>query len=155
MPAPTIHIPNRPLPGMQNAGFHQRFRVGTCEEADCEWFEFGRDGMDDGAPFTHPAGVRCGDTARCSPCATPRPSGRLCGNCAPCKAGTANCPCPQRVNARDSQGRRGHLVPDTSILPVLSFTTDRQATRVVTPDEFMTRLHEGADSLHHILTRGL
>lgn len=152
---PTIHIPNRPLPGMQAAGFHQKFRVGTCDEADCEWFLNGKVGIDSGEPFVHPAGVECNDTSRCKPCVSPRPSGRLCGNCEPCKSGTANCPCPSRVMARSATtGRRGHLVPDFQIVPVLT-VADMFGAREVVPDEFLTRLHEGTDAINHIRTRGL
>lgn len=161
---PTIHIPNRPLPGMQAAGFHQKFRVGTCEEADCEWFLNGRTGMDANAPFVHPAGVQCGDTSRCQPCRSPRQSGALCGNCEPCKSGTANCPCPSRVMARSTAtGRRGHLVPDFQITPVLSHSnavTRRDDvtewdTRPVGVSEWVDRLHTGTDMIHRINTNGL
>ena len=151
----TIHIPNRPLPGMQQAGFHQKFRVGTCDEADCEWFLNGRNGQDDGAPFVHPAGVQCGDTSRCQPCRSPRPSGALCGSCDPCKSGTANCPCPSRVMARSATtGRRGHLVPDFQIVPVLTHA-DLGGVRTVDTSEWVDRLHEGTDMVHRIRTRGL
>ncbi len=152
---PVIHIPNRPLPGMQQAGFHQKFRVGTCEEADCEWFLNGKVGFDQGEPFVHPAGVECADTKRCKPCVSPRPSGALCGHCEPCKAGTANCPCPSRVMARSATtGRRGHLVPDFQIVPVLSLA-DVTGARPVVVDEWLTRLHEGTDAIQFIRTRGL
>jgi hypothetical protein len=153
---PTIVIPNAPLPGMQSTGFHQKFRVGTCEEADCEWFLNGREGIDEGGRFVHPAGVQCGDTTRCQPCKSPRYSGALCGVCEPCKSGTANCPCPQRVTARSmTTGRRGHMVPDFQIIPVLSYTEPFKSPRAVGTDEWLTRLHEGTDRLTFIRTRGL
>jgi hypothetical protein len=153
---PTIVSPNAPLPGMQATGFHQKFRVGTCEEADCEWFLNGREGIDEGGRFVHPAGVQCGDTTRCQPCKSPRYSGALCGVCEPCKSGTANCPCPQRVTARSmTTGRRGHMVPDFQIIPVLSYTEPFKSPRAVGTDEWLTRLHEGTDRLTFIRTRGL
>lgn len=62
-------------PGMQTTRINQPMRIGTCQEANCEWFLVGAEGMDEGMPFSHPAGVRCGDFQRCT---------------------HPNCPCPQR-----------------------------------------------------------
>jgi len=156
---PTIYLPTAPLPGMQAAGFHQKFRVGTCEEFECEWFLYGHDGFDHlppcdrhskretcaecdhEAPFHHPQGVRCGDFQRCT---------------------DPNCPCPSRVMVRDSRGNRGHLVPDFQVTPVLSISersdprfAQSVASRAVDSSEWLDRLHEGTDMIQRIRTRGL
>lgn len=157
---PTIHLPAIPAPGMQAAGFHQQFRVGTCEEAECEWFLYGHDGVDHlppckshssretcpecdhEAPFNHPQGVQCGDFQRCT---------------------DPNCPCPDRVKAVSrTTGRRGHLVVDIQVMPVLSVSelADQRypqsvRTRPVVTDEWLTRLHEGTDTIQRLRTRGL
>jgi len=150
---PTIYLPSRPLPGMDAYGFHQSFRIGTCEEFECEWFLYGKTGEDEGAPFTHPAGVECGDFSRCQPCSTNRK--RPCGTCIPCLTGTANCPCPQRLKLiRESDGRRGHPVPNYQITPVLSIS-DTQISRPVVVSEFKDRLAEGVETIRFIRTRGL
>ena len=166
---PTIVIPNGPVPGMQTTGIRQRMRLGTCEEYECEWFFQGRTGVDDGQPFNHPVGVRCGDTKGCLPCQSPRPSGRLCGMCAPCKAGTANCPCPGRLahSLRDPS-RRGHLVPDFGSPQHLTFQRaptvhvgkyrlrgDLHQAVEISQSEFIDRVAEGSDAYNHIRTRGL
>lgn len=169
MPRPTIVIPNGNVPGMQTSSVHQRMRLGTCEEHECEWFYKGKTGVDDGQPFVHPAGVRCGDTKGCPPCQSPRPSGRLCGTCPPCRAGTANCPCPGRLarSLRDPN-RRGHLVPDFANPQYLTFKraptihvggrvlrADMRNATAISQSEFIDRVAEGSDTYNHIKTRGL
>jgi hypothetical protein len=150
---PDIYLPSRPLPGMQAASVHQKFRLATCAEFECEWFLQGREGEDGGKPFTHPQGVACGDFSRCKPCATSRRS--QCGACEPCRLGTANCPCLGRL-ARSEQNPnvRGHLVPDERIIPVTAIAK-AEGRRLVTPDEWLYRLHEGVDSLIQIREHGL
>lgn len=151
---PRIYLPRRPLPGMDAYGFHQSFRLGTCAEFDCEWFLYGKTGEDEGKPFTHPAGVECGDTRYCKPCVN-GPRAKQCGVCEPCRSGTANCPCPQRLKAiRESDGRRGHPVPNEQVMPVLSIS-DAQTSRPVVVSEFTDRIAGGVDMIQRIRTRGL
>lgn len=134
--APPVLLPD---PAYQRLSFAVAMRLGTCEEFGCEWFLHGREGIDDGKPFRHPAGVECGDHARC-----PDP----------------NCPCPSRLrwelrNNRPT-GRRGHLVPDTARPdPVTYQRAINTGRQMVTADEWLYRLHEGVDSYTTIKTRGL
>jgi hypothetical protein len=122
------------MPGMRTITVRAATKIVSCREAGCAWFERGKDGEDEGAPFHHPAGVECGDHARC-----PDP----------------NCPCPQRlawemdINGRPT-GRRGHKVVDTGRPRAHSVDG-----RPVVPDEWLTRLHEGTEAITHIRTRGL
>jgi hypothetical protein len=167
-----IIIPQHSPDGMQTHHFHQNFRLGTCEEFGCEWFRDGREGEDGGLPFSHPQGVRCGDYSRCKPC-TNGPRGPLCGACGPCKAGTANCPCPSRLaRSMRNPAVRGHLVPELAIdglrdvdlrhalgrqrLPAPVRELGSWAQRAPIRDtEWLDRLHEGTYTLDHIRTRGI
>lgn len=155
-----LMVPGRPIPGMQNIGLHQPMRLGTCEEAGCEWFLNGKDGLDAGEPFSHPAGVRCGDFARCT---------------------DPNCPCPSRL-VRSSRAPRlpisrlsypdqvGHLVPDITRETAYHYapaTGVRLASGVVTvgaltnqartidEGEFRDRLQEGVGRFREIQQHGL
>lgn len=176
---PEIIIPNRPIAGMENVGIHNPMRIGTCEEFGCEWFLYGRTGQDEGRPFAHPAGVRCGDFSRCQPCKSPPRKGALCGTCEPCKSGTANCPCPGRLaRSLTNPNIRGHLVPDDSQelkfhhspgviarrpigfngLPnqhaAPQLHPDPTRLRTIGVSEFVDRLHEGVGTYEHILKHG-
>lgn len=162
-------------PWQQRLAAAQPMRQATCEEVACEWWAFGKDGMDEGHSFRHPAGVRCGDFSRCLPCSSPivvrTANGgtrkRLCGACPPCKAGTSNCPCsgrkanhklPATAEYEDrviDPVARAHFRP----LPVLHRRTVVQhrevVSREIVPAEFRDRIAEGLDARNHILTRGL
>lgn len=138
----------RPAPGMQTARVEIPQRICSCEEYGCEWFQFGRTGEDEGFPFVHPAGVRCGDMRGCTPCASPIVQNgrkRLCGVCLPCKAGTANCPCAQRLP---------HRIP-TEQFPLRHVYAITDSRRLVSGSEWKDRVAEGLEARHHILTRGL
>lgn len=125
-------------PGMQRVAMRVATKIVGCREAGCEWFLHGKEGIDEGAPFKHPAGVECGDHARCT---------------------HPNCPCPQRLaweigaDGRHT-GRRGHKVQDVD-RPLQFKHATRAGARPVTEDEFVTRLYEGVDTIQHIRTRGL
>lgn len=117
--------PNRIPPGMQRVSVRVPMRRATCEEVNCSWFLHGIESEDADGPFTHPAGVRCGDSARC-----PHP----------------NCPCPQRALS--------HKVPDERYQPIYTVATNA-GTEAVVPGEWMERLAAGAEAAHTIKTRGL
>ena len=176
---PNVVIPNRPIAGMESMGFKNPMRIGTCEEFGCEWFLYGRTGQDEGRPFAHPAGVRCGDYTRCQPCTNPPRKGALCGACEPCKAGTANCPCPSRLaRSMANPTIRGHLVPDDNRDVTFHYSPgviarqpigfngapnphaapqllpDPRFVRQVGVSEFVDRLHEGVDAYAHIAKHG-
>lgn len=124
--------------GMQRLAIRCASKVVSCREAGCEWYLYGKVGMDEGAPFEHPAGAECGNHQQC-----PHP----------------NCPCPQRLAwevGPDGRltNRRGHKVQDTDRPPRYAISTD-QGRRLVVPDEWLTRLHEGVETLQFIRTRGL
>jgi hypothetical protein len=110
---------------MQSARAAVPMRAATCEEVDCEWFLYGHEGEDEGAPFIHPAGVQCGDFKRCW---------------------HPNCPCPARA--------RTHKVPAEQY-PVLYRVATNAGVRQVTDDEWRYRVEEGFDAAHHIRTRGI
>jgi hypothetical protein len=125
-------VPQAPVEaGMQSARASRPMRPASCEEAKCEWFLYGHEGEDYNAehgrvePFTHPAGVECGDFKRC-----PHP----------------NCPCPAR--------KRTHKVPLES-LPIRHKIVTAQTNRLVTPTEWIDRVREGYYTRERILTRGL
>ena len=144
----------RPAKGMQMADAHIPSRKASCEEVLCEYFLLGKTGADAGFPFTHPAGVECGDFKGCNPCehvirevgANGVPTVRLCGYCMPCKAGTANCPCAERLTH--------HRIADERFSVRFHVATP-EANREVVPDEYMQRTGEGMETLHHIKTRGI
>lgn len=125
--------------GMQETRINVATKIAGCEEARCEWFLHGKEGEDEGAPFRHPAGVECGDHQGC-----PDP----------------NCPCPQRLAwelnpyTGKATGRRGHKIQDHEKPPLYTVNAGVGA-RAVTPDEWLTRLHEGTDATTFIRTRGL
>lgn len=153
---PGLVIPQR---GMQSVSLKVATRIGSCVDFGCEWYRDGREGLDEGLPFRHPAGVPCGDHAGCRPC-TNR-GGLLCGRCEPCKSGTANCPCPQRLAWEIDQfgrktGRRGHLMQNLdSRKPVTYRHATELGRREVVEDEWVTRLHEGTETYARLVTRGL
>lgn len=164
-----------PKPHEQRMTLLQPMRAATCEEVFCTWQALGHEGMDDGLPFKHPAGVRCGDYSRCLPCTSPEIATaatgvtrkKPCGQCPPCKAGTANCPCPARG--------RTHKLPNTPEYedrftdPVARATYRPQpirhrynvwqgrqvVSREVTGDEWKHRIAEGLEARNHILKRGI
>lgn len=111
--------------GMQRLRVNQPMRIGTCEEAECSWYLRGHEGMDEGAPFSHPAGVRCGDAIRCT---------------------HPNCPCPQR---------QPHMVPDERFDLRFFGAVGMQPERQIVPDEWMQRTGEGAYVTKIIRERGL
>lgn len=141
-------------PGEQALRIDQPIRPATCEEVGCEWFILGKEGQDEGKPFTHPAGVPCGDFSRCLPCSHPeqirKASGgfrkKPCGGCPPCLSGTANCPCPARKHRRPV---------DEDIVPPKHRMSVQGSTREVVGDEWKYRIDEGLDARNRLLTRGL
>lgn len=114
-----------PIVGEQQARAAQPMRPATCEEVGCEWFLHGHEGWDEGAPFKHPAGVRCGDFARCT---------------------DPNCPCPPRA--------RSHRVPAEQY-PVLYRMATAGGVRQVVADEWRYRVAEGVDRAHELRRRGI
>jgi hypothetical protein len=152
-PMPRLMVPD---PALQLTRLNARMRLATCEEVGCAWFLEGKTGMDEGMPFTHPQGVACGDFTRCQPCRHKS----QCGTCEPCKAGTANCPCPSRlrfevVGGRHT-GRRGLVAHDIDCRQPVQFVHATGAgPREVIEDEWVTRLHVGVESFNHITRRGL
>lgn len=125
-------------PGMQRMGIRVATTIVSCEAAGCSWFLNGSEGMDEGAPYVHPAGVRCGDSIRCK---------------------HPNCPCPRRlVRERGADGRltgrQGHKVQDVDRGPAYIHNTGGMA-RQVSDSEWTDRLHEGVDALIHIRKHGL
>lgn len=111
--------------GMQDARLSQPMRPATCEEVSCTWFMFGHEGEDEGAPFVHPAGVRCGDFKNCW---------------------HPNCPCPARA--------RSHRVPAEQY-PLKYQVATNAGVRPVSNDEWRYRVAEGIDAAHHLKTRGI
>ena len=136
LPLPRLLV-NDPV--TQISRLNARMRMAACEEVECEWFLHGREGMDEGKPFRHPAGVQCGDHRGCT---------------------DDNCPCPSRlryeiVNGRLT-GRRGHVKHDVDCRQPVQYVHATQAgPREVIEDEWVTRLHEGVDAYNHSATRGL
>jgi len=137
---PHYHIVDRmparvvaPEVGMQAMRTVRPKGLLSCEDAGCLWFLNGREGIDDGAPFTHPAGVECGDFARCE---------------------DKNCPCPQNVIEWPTGECRGHAIPCVYCSGVFSHVVTG-AIREVSFDEYFYRLDEGLDSLVTIKSRGL
>lgn len=127
-------------------------RRANCAENDCEWFLHGRAGMDDGHPFSHPAGVECGDFRGCLPCASPievqgangRVKKKLCGKCGPCVSGTSNCPCAQRQ----------HWTTDEA-LPLRHVIATSAGVRIVEGQEWKDRLAEGQYAAQRIKQEGI
>lgn len=130
-------------PGMQVTRVQQLTRTAFCSRDTCLWFRDGAEGMSENEPYRHPAGVQCGDTTRCKPCVN-GPAAARCGRCDPCRAGTANCPCPERLP---------HIVLEDR--DPLFYVNTGFGTRQVVPDEWLTRTYEGVDAIQHIRTRGL
>jgi len=125
----------RPSEGMQAMSTAVPRALITCEQLGCSWFLFGHEGMDEGEPFKHPAGVECGDFDRC-----PDP----------------NCPCPRYVYRwqSDSGMAHAHVAPCRFCDGTFRFATST-GHKVVTFDEFFYRTDEGLDSLVTIRKRGL
>ncbi len=113
------------LPGMQEHRIRQAMRVATCEELNCEWFLYGHEGMDEGAPFRHQPGVRCGDFQRCT---------------------DPNCPCPSRLlqhwTPDERQNIRYLLNRGSGAIPVVE-------------DQWVQTHAEGAETIRFIRERGL
>lgn len=126
-------MPTAIAPGMQQLIAQAHTKVVGCREAKCEWFLFGKEGMDQGAPFRHPAGAECGNHDQCL---------------------DPNCPCPQRLTWDLKAGRRGHKVVDADRPPRYGMATS-EGRRLIESGEFNERLHEGVASLDFIRTRGL
>lgn len=138
----------KPEAGMQSARVSVPQKIVDCSEFGCEWYMEGREGVDAAFPFVHPQGVACGDFKGCAPCESPIVEGgskRLCGACLPCKAGTSNCPCADRLP---------HRLP-TEQHPLVHAYATQQGRRQVDGSEFKDRVAEGLEARQHILTRGL
>lgn len=106
-----------------------------CQDVDCDWFLNGHEGIDEGLPFRHPAGVECGDERGCT---------------------DPNCPCPQRVVEWPDGVASGHVRPCQFCGGRYRYhLAGAAANRAVGFDEYFQRTGEGALSLIHILTRGL
>jgi len=107
----------------------------TCEQYGCSWFLLGHEGEDEGAPFSHPQGVECGDFAACT---------------------HPNCPCPGRVYRWQTDGgmAHAHVAPCRFCDGTFRFQT-ASGHKAVTFDEFFYRLDEGVDSLITIKKRGI
>ena len=185
---PTLHLPTArrirwnngymlvpydpPKPHEQRMTLLQPMRDATCEEAFCSWYALGHEGMDEGAPFKHPKGARCGDFRACLPCLRPEAvtgkngitRKKPCGDCPPCKSGSANCPCNDRKhrlpNVVEYEDRftlesRRSFRPQ----PIRHGRVIRNGREViskeVTGDEWKYRIQEGLDARNHINTRGL
>ena len=164
-----------PKPHEQRMTLLQPMRKATCEEVFCTWHAFGHEGEDEGAPFKHPQGVQCGDFARCLPCNAPNvvvtalgvKRKKPCGQCPPCKAGTANCPCADRgknhrlPNVPEYEDRVLSPVTRANFRPqeIRHRRTVNQRgeviAREVTGDEWKYRIQEGLDARTHILKRGI
>jgi hypothetical protein len=162
-----------PKPHEQRMTLLQPMRDATCEEVFCTWYALGAEGTDEGAPFKHPKGARCGDFSGCLPCQRPEAvtgkngltRKKPCGDCPPCKSGTANCPCTDRKhrlpNVVEYEDRvidpvaRANYRPQ----PIRHGRVIRQGgeviSREVTGDEFKHRINEGLDARNHVLTRGI
>lgn len=133
-------------PGYQTTRVHQQPRRVMCSAQTCDWYRSGSKGASEGQPYEHPAGVMCGDTTRCKPCSTNGAASPIrCGYCQPCKSGTANCPCPERLP---------HLLLDEQA-DVTFYVNRGLGEREVVFDEYDTRTAEGVDAVNHIRTRGL
>lgn len=167
------HAP--PGPFEQRLTLLQPMRAATCEEVFCTWFALGHEGVDEGKPFKHPQGVRCGDYSRCLACTSPEmvvtAAGarrkKPCGQCPPCKSGTANCPCPARgrshklPNVPEYEDRV--LSPESRARyrpqPIRHRRAIRQGGRPaateITGDEWKFRFAEGEDARQHIRKRGI
>lgn len=134
VPAPLVLVPAE---GTQVVGSTVPKKLASCEEAGCRWFFEGREGEDEGAPFSHPAGAHCGDHGECT---------------------HPNCPCPQNLTWEMRNGVltgvRGHLIPDHNAGPTWRVNTG-QGMRITVQDEILTRLHEGTDTIEFIQKRGL
>ena len=133
---PPLMVPD---PALQITRLSARMRMASCEEVACEWYIDGKEGIDEGKPFRHPAGVQCGDHRGCT---------------------DDNCPCPSRLRYEIAggrhTGRRGHVKHDVdSRQPVQFVHATAAGPREVIQDEWVTRLHEGVDAHNHITTRGL
>ena len=137
-------------PGTQVTAITQPTEVVRCGPDVCDWFRNGSTGMSEGEPYRHPAGVMCGDLTRCRPCVNGS-GGPRCGHCDPCRAGTANCPCPERLVSRP--GVRGHI--QIAERDPLFFVNTGPGLRPVVLDEWFTRTAEGVDAIQQIRTRGL
>ena len=127
-----LQVPRRtPVIGEQAARVAVPMRQATCEEVECPWFLNGKEGedfnVDAGAvqPFTHPAGVECGDFKRCT---------------------HPNCPCPAR--------KPSHKVPMDQ-LPIKHSLVTTQGARLVEPTEWMDRLREGFYAREFLIKRGI
>lgn len=130
-------------PGQQATRIVQPAGVVQCGRDTCEWFRDGSAGMNgDGEVYQHPAGVRCGDMTRCKPCVNG--ASQSCGHCAPCRAGTANCPCMARLPHMGLFDR-----------PEQFYVNRGLGERRVTFDEWDQRVAEGVDAIQFIRTRGL
>lgn len=126
-------------PGMQVMSASLQARYADCETFGCSWFLYGKEGFDEGKPFSHPAGVECGDFDRCT---------------------DENCPCPGRVLqwperlANGKLRRWGHKMPDFEA-PARYRVTDHQRQRLVDFSEYIDRTREGVDTIARIMTKGL
>ena len=121
----------RVAPGVQASRVAQPMRSASCEEVACEWFMHGKEGTDpdprfdnEQRPFVHPAGVECGDFARCW---------------------HPNCPCPAR--------KPSHKVPADQ-LPLKHIIATTRDTRLVEPTEWIDRLRDGFYAREEISKRG-
>jgi hypothetical protein len=130
-------------PGRQSTRIHQPVEAVACGPDTCDWFQNGSAGMNGGGEFyTHPQNARCGDLRACRPCVNGADAS--CGRCDPCRAGTANCPCADRLP---------HLAPADR--PELFFVDRGMGERLTVFDEWATRTAEGVDAINFIRTRGL
>ena len=107
--------------------------VVACADFGCSWFANGHEGISDGKPFKHPAGVECGDFAACT---------------------DPNCPCPDNTLEWPNGDTRGHVGPCRYCSGSMRYATSTGA-RAVTADELIYRIGEGLDSLATIRKRGL
>lgn len=124
-----------PMRGMQAVGVTVPLQLLSCEDARCEWLEFGKEGEDEGKPFRHPAGAHCGDSVECT---------------------DDNCPCPQRLvwEERNGQptGMRGHLRPDYRNGPTWRVNAGTGLYES-TESEVVDRLHDGVEVIQSVVER--
>lgn len=111
----------------------------SCELFGCEWWRDGRVGIvrDDSGrevEFQHPAGVECGDFGRCK---------------------DPECPCPDRVLRWPDGTRKGHLSACRYCLGTFRRAVSAAPVKAISREEAWDRVHEGAETLQFIHTRGL
>lgn len=135
-------------PGEQITQIGQRMTLISCEEAGCDWFLFGHEGVDaQGRRTVHPAGAPCGDVKACTD-----------PEC-PCTARCYQTTDPRLLSRFKYIADSGvgflvglHHAPIQDPMMGLNYRVNGRKT---VEDEFIQRTGEGIETLRYIRERGL